>query len=139
MSDERTGSCGCGAVRFLIEGPIKSVANCHCSKCRKFNGSAFSTYAAVPRPALKFIVGEAGLSAHTLVSGFVRHFCRHCGSPVFNLNPDFPNHYMVNLGAFDRPADLLPAINVYCSSMLPWVSKVGDLPSFQEAYQKPAG
>jgi hypothetical protein len=34
-----SGHCLCGAVRFEVEGPIRGVGMCHCSKCRRVSGT----------------------------------------------------------------------------------------------------
>ena len=34
------GKCLCGNVRYRITGPILNFQYCHCSRCRKFTGSA---------------------------------------------------------------------------------------------------
>lgn len=38
-----TGSCMCGAVQFTISDGIRNIVYCHCSQCRKAQGSAFAT------------------------------------------------------------------------------------------------
>ncbi|HEX5655877.1 MAG TPA: GFA family protein [Polyangiales bacterium] len=40
-----SGSCLCGQFRFTIDGPIRFLKNCHCSRCRKMSGSTFATFA----------------------------------------------------------------------------------------------
>ncbi|MBU1294891.1 MAG: GFA family protein [Gammaproteobacteria bacterium] len=37
------GSCLCGAVTLEIHGGIDSIIHCHCSKCRKSCGTAYTT------------------------------------------------------------------------------------------------
>ena len=37
-----TGSCLCEAVRFEIRGEFGPVRYCHCSRCRRLSGTAFS-------------------------------------------------------------------------------------------------
>ena len=39
------GSCLCGAVRYEVSDPFEEMHHCHCSKCRKAHGAAFSTFA----------------------------------------------------------------------------------------------
>lgn len=36
------GGCLCGAARFESGGPIRNIVCCHCSHCRKAQGSAFA-------------------------------------------------------------------------------------------------
>ena len=38
-----TGGCLCGVVRFEITGGIDDIVYCHCSRCRKAQGSANAT------------------------------------------------------------------------------------------------
>lgn len=38
MSDEHTGACLCGSVRFRTRGELREVVACHCSQCRKQTG-----------------------------------------------------------------------------------------------------
>ncbi len=46
MSDKiRTGGCLCGAVRYEVSGEPYIAGLCHCTKCRKLTGSAFSATA----------------------------------------------------------------------------------------------
>jgi hypothetical protein len=40
MSDAITGACLCGAVAYAAEGPFPVFQYCHCSRCRRFTGSA---------------------------------------------------------------------------------------------------
>ena len=41
------GSCLCNAIQYEIEGELGPTMMCHCSKCRKANGSAYAINAAV--------------------------------------------------------------------------------------------
>lgn len=37
-----TGQCLCGAISYEINGELGPVVNCHCLKCRRWHGAAFS-------------------------------------------------------------------------------------------------
>jgi hypothetical protein len=74
------GSCLCGTLRYEIEGPIDSLTNCHCSRCRKMHGAPFATYAAISPEALRWISGRDNVVSHAVAPGSARHFCRTCGS-----------------------------------------------------------
>ena len=39
------GSCLCGAVHYEVHSALGPIVLCHCSKCRKANGSAFAANA----------------------------------------------------------------------------------------------
>lgn len=40
MSQQHSGSCLCGAVRFTVQGAFEHFYLCHCEYCRKDSGSA---------------------------------------------------------------------------------------------------
>ena len=42
-----SGGCQCGAVRYTVHAPPSDVEHCHCSMCRKTNGSLFWTGATI--------------------------------------------------------------------------------------------
>lgn len=40
------GACSCGAVVFVIDGPVRDVLVCHCAACREATGRPWSASAA---------------------------------------------------------------------------------------------
>jgi hypothetical protein len=128
------GSCHCGAVRYCLEGDIVSVVNCHCGLCRGLSGSAFTSYIVVKEADLALKQGESSLSSYNVTETATKHFCRECGTPMFNSNPvKYPSLRMVYLGTASSVAELVPRINVFCESKLPWVESIGSLKSFAAA------
>jgi hypothetical protein len=128
------GSCHCRAVRYRVAGEIVSVVNCHCGLCRELSGSAFTSYVVVKEADLTLEQGESSLSRYDATETATRHFCRNCGTPMFNTNPGkYPSLKMVYLGTASSAAELVPRINVFCESKLPWVESIGSLKSFSAA------
>jgi ubiquinone/menaquinone biosynthesis C-methylase UbiE len=76
------GSCLCGAVAFEIEGRVSPLQTCHCSRCRKVSGSAFSVSLMTAVKSFRWLRGQDQISVFRLPSGFGHSFCRTCGSPV---------------------------------------------------------
>ena len=37
------GECLCGAIKYEVGAIVSKMAHCHCTMCRKFHGSAYST------------------------------------------------------------------------------------------------
>src|SRR5262245_34807345 len=74
-----SGGCHCGAIRYAVEAKAHQIVHCHCSICRRTQGSVFSTYAEVPRQALVIGQGHAELATFTSSAGVHRRFCRGCG------------------------------------------------------------
>ncbi len=57
MSDKITGSCLCNAVKYIVNGSIKAVANCHCNTCQKLTGGVFGTIAVIDENDFEIIEG----------------------------------------------------------------------------------
>ena len=49
------GSCLCGTVPFQVEGPIRGVGQCHCSKCRKVAGTNGNAVFFVPSSRFEWL------------------------------------------------------------------------------------
>jgi hypothetical protein len=121
MEGEFSGGCHCGQVRYLIKGRVLNGVNCHCSICRKANGGAFSSYLVVPEEAFEIVLGQDLLTRYALSEEGEKHFCRICGSAVFNRNQRYPGVTIVHLGSLDAVETFSPTINMFCESRLPWV------------------
>ena len=78
------GGCLCGRVRYQISGEVRDIVCCHCSKCRKAQGSAFATNGNVRADEFEFIAGEDELTGYQSSPGQAKYFCRHCGSPILS-------------------------------------------------------
>ena len=85
-----SGSCLCGAVNYQISQDIGDIIHCHCIKCRKAHGAAFSSVAKVDDKNFS-ISGEEKLSSYQSSPGKTRCFCSSCGSQIYAKrdNTDF--------------------------------------------------
>ena len=131
-----TGACLCKAVRYTITGRIKAAANCHCNICKKMTGGAFSALVIVGDESFCFDQGEESLNTYQVSEQAIKHFCRLCGTPLFNLHQKFPGNRMVALGSLDDPTAATPVVNVYCESMLPWVKDISALNCFEKEFRR---
>src|SRR4051794_41609150 len=52
-----TGGCDCGAVGYAVADEFEYASNCHCSRCRASTGSAFKSFAGIPREKLTLTAG----------------------------------------------------------------------------------
>jgi hypothetical protein len=50
-----------------------------------------------------------------------KHFCRICGSLVFNRNKRYPGVTIVPLDCHYSAENIPPIIRMFCGNMLPWV------------------
>ena len=80
-ADVVTGGCLCGAVRYRLQPPLRSVVACHCGQCRRTSGNYVSATAV---PIDKFALSnDAGLKWYRSSEQARRGFCAECGSSLF--------------------------------------------------------
>jgi len=81
VADVMTGGCLCGAVRYRLQPPLRSVVACHCGQCRRTSGNYVSA-TSVPRE--KFALSnDDGLKWYRSSEQAQRGFCAECGSSLF--------------------------------------------------------
>jgi hypothetical protein len=124
-----TGSCLCGVVRYEIE-PGGPTYNCHCSRCRKWSGSAFASSMRAPLGSLTVVAGEEALTRYESSPGVLRCFCRHCGSSLFTERRDRGVAH-IRLGGTDADPGVRPQFHAFVSSMAPWWTITDELPQIE--------
>lgn len=129
-----SGGCLCGRVRFEITGAIESIIYCHCSQCRKAQGSAFATNGNVDSKHFHFIQGEAELTGYESTPGQTKYFCRHCGSPIISKTDSIPDKVRVRLGTIESDIEERPTAHIFVTSKANWEDIAGDLPQY-ESYE----
>jgi hypothetical protein len=88
------------------------------------NGSAFSTYSVFSKDALRVTEGAEEIQTAQMGDHGTKHFCRHCGSPLYGLNRQVSHICLIILGAIDTGGAILPISNVFCRSKLPWTFEI---------------
>jgi len=128
---ERQGGCQCGKVGFTMRDEPQMVAVCHCRDCQKQTGSAFAVVVIAAETTVT-LRGTASMFATTGDSGrqVERHFCPHCGSPVYMRVPAVPDAVMLMAGAFDEISWVRPAMHFFCDSAQPWLTLPEDVKKF---------
>lgn len=97
------GSCLCGAVTFVAEGPLRDVLVCHCTQCRHISGHCWAA-TAVPLERLH-VTRDDGLAWYQSSAGASRGFCRQCGASLF-WAPLGEDRMSFAAGALDGPTGL---------------------------------
>lgn len=128
------GSCLCGKVRFEITGVIQDIIYCHCSQCRKAQGSAFATNGNVDAEKFEFISGENELTGFESTPGETKYFCKHGGSPIMSKNETKPNNVRVRLGVIESDIIERPVAHIFVASKANWEEIESELPQYQ-SYQ----
>ncbi len=122
------GSCLCGGIQYEYHGEFDEIAICHCSQCRRAQGTPFVTNA--PIAADRFVITQG---EHLLKSYFSqplkrRVFCADCGSPIFSQRTDHPEVLRLRLGTVSGDIQGRPGYHIYHDSRANWFTLNDDLP-----------
>ena len=126
------GSCLCGEVTFTISKPIEDIIYCHCSLCRKAQGSAFATNANVEAKSFNFLSGKDNLTAYKSSSIQTKYFCKTCGSPIMSKNASNPENVRIRLGTIESDISERPMAHIFVGSKANWETISDDLPQHDE-------
>ena len=125
------GGCLCGNIRFQITGPITNIVYCHCSRCRKAQGSAFASNGNVKASDFTITSGENNLTGYESSPGQTKYFCKYCGSPIMSKTESNPDQVRVRLGTIDSDISERPSAHIFVTSRANWEEITGDLPQFE--------
>jgi hypothetical protein len=127
-----SGSCLCGGVRYVLRGALGPITFCHCSQCRKAQGSAF--VAAAPVRATEFEIIQGGDLLHAFESspGKERVFCGRCGSPIYSRRVAEPDFLRLRIGTLDTPVDVRPAAHIWVWDKADWYAICDDIQQYAE-------
>jgi Uncharacterized conserved protein len=131
------GSCLCGSVTYEITPPFKTFQYCHCSRCRKFTGSAYSPNIFVPPDQFLWTKGEdqLGRFEHPEAKYFATCFCKNCGSSLPWAVQGGVN-IVVPVGTLDENPGIAPQRNVFWGSRPDWLVSDCELEKFDELPSK---
>jgi hypothetical protein len=127
VSDERTGGCLCGAVRFRTRGDVGPVSYCHCTQCRRQTGHYLaSTNVSDDRIAIE---GAQMLTWYAASAEARRGFCSACGSVLF-WKPNEGGYHSVLAGSFDKPSGLVAESHIFVADKGDYYEITDGLPKY---------
>ena len=129
------GSCLCGSIKFSITDKIKNIIYCHCSLCRKAQGSAFATNGNIEKKHFKFLSGQDNLTTYQASETQTKLFCKTCGSPIMSKNTLVPDMVRVRLGTIESDINEHPEAHIFVASKANWEEISDNLPQYDE-YEK---
>lgn len=124
------GGCLCGKVRFEITGAIRNIIYCHCSQCRKAQGSAFATNGIVAADDFRIVSGEGNLTGFRSSPDQTKYFCKTCGSPILSKRDTLPDQVRIRLGTIESDISERPQAHTFVTSKASWEEICGDLPRY---------
>lgn len=133
MSKKTKGSCLCGDVTYQFSGPEMVFQYCHCSRCRKFTGSAYAANIIIDPQQFEWLSGETsvGRFEHPDARHFATCFCKQCGSSLPWLSKS-GRAVVIPAGTLDEDPDIRPIHNIFYQDRAPWRKAVEDLVSYDE-------
>jgi hypothetical protein len=138
MTEERTGGCVCGAVRFRTTADPSRITICHCKWCQRRTGTAFGTEVVYNSDEVEISGQEIRRYRHVSdESGrwLDIEFCATCGTNLGFTLEAVPGVRTLPAGAFDDPdwihADRYKIRHVFLRSKREW----SDLSPLVEQYE----
>jgi hypothetical protein len=128
MAQKARGECLCGMVKFEIDLPVKWVAHCHCSMCRRAHGAAFVTWVSVPTENFRLLTGEDELVEFDSSEDAQRGFCMVCGSTLFFDSSRWPEEKHIVLANFTDDVGQKPQVHAFFSDKAHWIDVNDGLP-----------
>jgi len=122
------GSCLCGDVTWEAEGPFELMHHCHCGRCRKGHGTAFSTALMAPEAGFRSTSGRDRIVAFAPAGAVARPFCGRCGSSV--PPPASDGQVLLHAGSLDEDPGVTPIARIFVGSNAPWYALFDALPRF---------
>lgn len=124
-------SCLCNKIEFEAEEVPGMTFNCHCSRCKKSHGAAFSTQFIADIKSLKILKGEQYLSEYHSPKA-IRTFCSHCGARLMNYDPKKASYLSVSVSALDHPQGFRPTGECFAPEKLEFITLDPSIPHYQE-------
>jgi len=126
--NKSTGSCLCGEIQYQITGSLGIFQYCHCSRCRKFTGSAFAANIIVAPDQFEWLKGEELLGRYEVAEAahFATSFCNQCGSSLpWKAQTD--KAVVIPAGTLDDDPEIRPFQNIFCDSKADWYVEAQEL------------
>ena len=133
MSKAFKGSCLCGAVSYQFHGPEYVFQYCHCSRCRKFTGSAHAANIIVAPEHFEWLEGidQLGRFEHPEAKHFATCFCQKCGSSL-PWKAQSGGAVVIPAGTLDEDPGMRPSQNIFWKDRVAWREAVESLPHYDE-------
>ncbi|MBV7260129.1 GFA family protein [Erythrobacter crassostreae] len=131
-SNEFTGGCQCGAVRYQIKAESLVSYACHCRECQKQSASAFGISVPVWKASVT-VVGDTGVWRRPTDSGSHTdcHYCKNCGTRVCHAGANRPGMITIKGGSLDSALELQPVAHIWTASKQGWVVLPVGIPQWE--------
>ena len=121
-TDQITGGCYCGAVRFNTTKPTLHQVNCHCSNCRRAVGAQSVAWITVPLERFQIVKGTP--KRFRTDTDAWRTFCDVCGTSLTYQCDERPSEIDIVTGCLDDPEKFAPTKDIFADEKLSWVPEI---------------
>ena len=131
------GGCGCGALRYRVEGDPIFVNNCHCTQCQHQTGSTSVVNAFYENERISILSGTVQEHEVKAGSGGLHIICRcaKCGTAILSYYPRLGRLGAgLRVGTLDDPSRVRPDAVIFIGEKMPWVALPEGIPAFNTTY-----
>lgn len=126
MRELHTGGCHCGRLRYQFSGPLRDIAHCHCSICRRVSGGLVTTWITLLASAFEWLEGVP--ARYDSSGSCARYFCGNCGAHLALITHLSPDSIDVTIATLDHPERAPADRHIWTDSRLPWLHLDEHLP-----------
>ncbi len=125
------GSCQCGKIHYVVEGPLPPAYCCHCGDCKKQSASAFSMSVALQWSRLS-VTGVVAVHETKAYSGApkIACFCPDCGTRLWHRSNADSDWITLKVGTLDDASAIVPRGHLWVSKKQPWIMLDPALPAY---------
>ncbi|PLB36886.1 GFA family protein [Aspergillus candidus] len=131
-----TGRCLCEKITYQVDLPAgepdPKIVLCHCTSCKRYTGSSFSSNLVLPQPSMTYTQGTPKI--HLCPSDreltVRREFCGDCGTPLTSQPGDNTSIIIVKWGTLDdehREWCKTLGGEIYCRRRDGWLGEIGSV------------
>ena len=132
MSEEVTGGCACGRIRYTLRIDNDEAYLCHCRMCQRATGGVSIAFKNVKKADLSWEREPDWYKSSPIAQ---RPYCRECGTSLGFAFPDSEN-MDVTVGSLDDPSRYRPKHHFGAESLhRAWINTEGLPEQRSDQYQ----
>ena len=105
MSEEVTGGCACGRIRYRVRIDNDEAYLCHCRMCQRATGSVSIAFTNVKQAKVDWTQEPDWYDSSEIA---VRPYCRECGTSLGFKFKDGSENMDLTVASFDDPSGFTP-------------------------------
>jgi hypothetical protein len=134
MSEQMTGGCACGRIRFITTADADEAYLCHCRMCQRATGSVSIAFVTFAVDAVSWETEPDWYDSSPIAR---RPYCRECGTSLGFIFKQDADRMDLTVASFDDPTPFTPKHHFGVESMHRAWMNTESLPKYRtDQYQK---